>query len=112
MLLSFSFGPSALMGVSTIGRRYEVIGSSSNWVRFVILRRLRPNRADQHQALVEVDVVGPQPSCKGRVASKVVIVIANHHRNLDTFAGGVELIENGLVRCDNVIKFCDTLHES
>jgi len=39
-------------------------------------------------------------------------VIADHHRNLDTFAGGAELIENGLVRCDDVIKFFDTVHES
>jgi hypothetical protein len=70
------------------------------------------NTADQHQAFVEVDVVCPQPSRKGRVASKVVIVIADHHGDLDTFAGGAELIENGLVRCDDVIKCFDTLYES
>jgi hypothetical protein len=83
----------------------------------VLLPMLDPDllvahRADQHQALVEVDVVCPQPSRKGRVASKVVIMIAHHHCNLDTFAGGAELIENGLVRRDDVIKLFDTLHES
>ena len=60
---------------------------------------------------MSIDVVCPQPSCKGRVASKVVIVIADHHRNLDTFAGGAELIENGLVRRNYVIELFGSVHE-
>jgi hypothetical protein len=43
------------------------------------------------------------------VASEVVIVIADHHGGLDTRTGGSELIENGLVRRNDVIKLCDDL---
>src|SRR5215472_5427833 len=83
----------------------------------VLLPMLDPNLlvahgADQEQALVEVDVVSLQPSCKVCVASEVVIVIADHHGDLDMCTGGSELIENGLVRHDDVIKLFDTLHQS
>src|SRR5262249_45161577 len=86
-------------------------------IEFVVrLPMLDPNLliahwADQHQVFVEVNVVCQKPSCKASVASKVVIVIADHHGDLDTCAGGAELIENGLVRCNDVIEFFDTVHE-
>src|SRR5215470_14712138 len=83
----------------------------------MLLPMLDPNLlvahgADQEQALVEVDVVNLQPSCKVCVASEVVIVITDHHGDLDMCAGGSELIENGLVRCNDVIKLFHTLHET
>ena len=64
------------------------------------------------QALVEADVVHFQLGRKVWVASEVVIVIADHHGDLDTRTGGSELIENGLVRRNDVIELFDTLYES
>jgi len=64
------------------------------------------------QALVEADVVQFQLGRKVWVASEVVIVIADHHGDLDTRTGGSELIENGLVRRNDVIELFDTLYES
>src|SRR6516165_7166736 len=67
--------------------------------------------ADQHQALVEVNVVCLQLSRKVCVAAEVVIVIAGHHCDLDTCSGRSELIKNGLVRCNDVIDLFDALYE-
>jgi hypothetical protein len=59
-----------------------------------------------------MDVVCLQPSCKVCVATEVVIVIADHHSDLDTSPGRSELIENGLVRRNDVIDLFDALYES
>ena len=54
--------------------------------------------ADQDQARVEVDVVCLQFVRKVSIASKVVVVITDHHGDLDVRTDYSELIENGLVR--------------
>src|SRR5215467_12478327 len=82
------------IGIAVVGEGIEFV---------VLLPMLDPDLllahgADQDQILVEVDVVCLQPSCKVCVATEVVIVIADHHSDLDTSPGGSELIENGLVR--------------
>jgi hypothetical protein len=43
-------------------------------------------------------------SCqRNGIASQIVIVIADHHSHVDTSTGGLEPVENSLVRCDDVI---------
>jgi len=46
------------------------------------------------------------------VASEIVIVIADHHGDLDAGSSGAKLIENGLVCRNYVIKLFDSPHES
>ncbi len=48
----------------------------------------------------------------GRIASQLVVVVANHHGHLDARPGNSELIENRLVRVDYVFKLFDSVHES
>ena len=93
------------IGVAVVGKRVEFVA---------LLAVLDPDLlvahgADQDQARVEMDVVGPQFVRKGRIASQVVIVIADHHGDLDARSGGAELIENGLVRRDDVVELFDSL---
>src|SRR6516165_11361913 len=83
------------------GMGITVVGES---VKFVaLLPMLDPDlliahSPDQHQALVEVNVVCLQLGRELRVASKVIIVITDHHSDLDACTSSPELIENGLVR--------------
>src|SRR5262245_45963771 len=98
------------------GLRYEVpdrrgigIAVVGKCVEFVtLLPVLDPNLlvthgANKDQTHVKVDVVCYQLGRIRGVASKIVIVIADHHRDLDARAGGAELIEDGLVRRNYVI---------
>src|SRR5215475_6739116 len=99
------------------GLRYEVpdrkgigIAVVGKCVEFVtLLPVLDPNLlvthgANKDQTHVEVDVVCFQISRIRGVASKIVIVIADHHRDLDPCAGDAELIKNGSVRRNYVIE--------
>ena len=47
----------------------------------------------------------------GRIASQVVVVIADHHGDLDGRPSNPELIENRLVRLNDVRKLFGTVHE-
>jgi hypothetical protein len=58
-----------------------------------------------------MNVVCLQLLRKGGIASEIIIVIADHHGHLDARAGGLELIENGLMCGYDVREFSDSTHE-
>src|SRR5215510_573381 len=95
------------IGIAVVGKCVELV---------TLLPVLDPNLlvthgANKDQTHVEVDVVRFQLRCKRGVACKIVIVIADHHRDLDARAGGAELIEDGFVRRNYVIELFYSLHE-
>src|SRR5262245_36002528 len=95
------------IGVAVVRKRIEFV---------TLLPMLNPDplvayRADQDQICVEINVVLSQFGGKLGVASKIVIVIADHHGDLDAVPSDAELIENGLVCRNYVIKLFDPPHE-
>src|SRR5215813_9646611 len=95
------------IGFAVVGKRIEFVA---------LLPVLNPDllvtySADQDQIGVEMNVVLSQFGGKFGVASKIVIVIADHHGDLDARPGSAELIENGLVRGNYVIELFGSAHE-
>src|SRR6516162_10089741 len=93
--------------LAVVGRRIEFVS---------LLPMLDPDllvayRADQDQIGVEMNVVLSQFGGKFGVASKIIVMIADHHGDLDARSSGAELIENGLVCRNYVIKLFDSSHE-
>src|SRR5262249_58286519 len=60
--------------------------------------------ADQDQAGVEINVVSLQLGGKFGVAGKIIVMIADHHGDLDARPGRAQLVEDGLVRRNDVIE--------
>src|SRR6516162_2557449 len=94
------------IGITVIGESIELV---------VLLPMLDPDLlvahgADQNQSLIEMDVVCLQLGRKFRVASKVVIVIPDHHCNLYACTRGSKLVENGLVRLHYMIELLDSMY--
>src|SRR5262249_4382770 len=93
---------------------FAVVGKRIEFVALLPVRNpdlLVTYSADQDQIGVEMNVVLSQFGGKFGVASKIVIVIADHHGDLDARPGSAELIENGLVCRNYVIKLFDSPHE-
>src|SRR5262245_1084800 len=94
--------------------RFAVLGKRIEFV--ALLPVLDPDllvayRADQNQIGVEMNIVLSQFGGKFGVASKIIIVIADHHGDFDAGPSSAELIENGLVCRNYVIKLFDSPHE-
>src|SRR5262249_30918073 len=95
------------IGFAVVGKRIEYVA---------LLPVLNPDllvayRADQDQTGVEMNVVLLKLGGKFGVASKIIVMIANHHGDLDACPDSAELIENGLVRRNYVIELFGSVHE-
>src|SRR5262245_51515871 len=69
------------------------------------------HRPDRAQTLVERDVVRRELAGEASVAGEVIIVVADHHGDLNARSGRPQLIEDRLMRPDDMVEPVEAGHE-
>jgi hypothetical protein len=108
-------GDQSFRNKKTGGLRVDVAVIGRSVIRVVLLSVFDPDfplaeRQNQRQRSVEPDVITFKFVRKFRITSQIVIVIADHHRDVYSLASQPELLENNCMVFDNFVELFDALN--